>query len=185
MAIAIVVEDGTGKADANSFGAIADADTYHELRGNGAWAALSSDQKATNLILATDYMCQVYGARWKGVVATDVQALDWPRKDTGNVLWDYVLPEDEGYPIALPVNLQKACYEYAARVQSAPLAPDPAVDAAGVAVVTTLQKVGVIERRFAPIGGGGSGTVQLIRAYPGADMYLRDLVIPAGDRVIR
>lgn len=82
MAIAIIVEDGTGKSDANSYVSVADASSYAEARGvafevNGV--AASEDQIATMLIRATDYL-EAQDCRYIGVRATAEQALAWPRK---------------------------------------------------------------------------------------------------------
>jgi len=56
MSITLVCEDGTGLANANTYVAQADADSYFADRANAAWAALSSDQKASALIQATQYL---------------------------------------------------------------------------------------------------------------------------------
>lgn len=77
----IIVEDGTGLADAEAYISVADADTYFAARGNAVWAALTTEQKEQALRAGSDYMAAVYGARWKGYRVTETQALDWPRED--------------------------------------------------------------------------------------------------------
>ena len=52
--MSLVVEDGTGKADAESYISVADADTYHSNRGNTDWAALTTTEKEQLLRGATD-----------------------------------------------------------------------------------------------------------------------------------
>ena len=47
----LIVEDGTGLANAESYVSVADATTYHANIGNTAWAAITSD--ATKEQLAT------------------------------------------------------------------------------------------------------------------------------------
>lgn len=74
-----IVEDGTGKADALSYVSTDEADDYHAHRGNVTWAVLTNGQKKAALVKATDYICQMYRQRWKGIRATSAQALDWPR----------------------------------------------------------------------------------------------------------
>ena len=56
--MALTPETGAGLADADSYCSQADADAYHDDRGNGAWALLDSDAKDAALRKATDYMVQ-------------------------------------------------------------------------------------------------------------------------------
>lgn len=75
--MALVVEDGTGLTNANSFVSVADADTYLADRGRTAWAALTTQQKEAALINATDFLNAAFG--WVGYRNTATQALAWPR----------------------------------------------------------------------------------------------------------
>lgn len=102
MAIQFVVEDGSGRSDATSYVAVADADQYHENRGNAAWALLDEDDKKVALNRATayidSYFSWVYGRR------TDLsQALDWPRIGAYD--------EDEYYfdEAEIPQQIKDAC----------------------------------------------------------------------------
>ena len=121
--MSLIVEDGTGKADAESFISVADATTYHAARGNTEWAALSSDTvREQKLRIATDYMEQLYRARWAGYRKTTTQALSWPR---------YEVPlEDVGYGYAyydsdsVPQIVKNACAELALRAIDGDLSPD-------------------------------------------------------------
>lgn len=90
--MAIEIEDGTGKASAEAYISVSDADTYFSLRGNTAWGALNTAAKEAALRLSTDYMGAVYGPKWCGERATDTQALDWPRSGVCGVA-DDVVPE--------------------------------------------------------------------------------------------
>lgn len=77
MAITIVVEDGTGKADANSYVDVAAARQYALNRG----VTLGDDDDiAAQLINATDYLAQ-FECEYVGYRTTDEQALSWPRTD--------------------------------------------------------------------------------------------------------
>lgn len=78
----LIVEDGTGKADAEAYISVADADTYFENRGYTLWAGLSDTEKEQALRRATDYMENMYGPRWKGERVSVTQALSWPRTET-------------------------------------------------------------------------------------------------------
>lgn len=111
--MALIVEDGTGKPDAEAYISVSDADTYFAARGNTAWAALTTGQKEQNLRLGTDYMGQVYGPRWCGERAHATQALDWPRADVCGVASDVV-----------PVAVQRANAELAVRAAAGALLAD-------------------------------------------------------------
>jgi hypothetical protein len=75
--MALIVEDGTGLSDANSYVSVAYADAYFLARNVTAWASLTN--KEALLIQATDYMEAVYSESWKGTVLLDTQALSFPR----------------------------------------------------------------------------------------------------------
>lgn len=81
--MAIVVEDGTGLATANSYASVTTADAYHSARGNTAWTETSTspDQgKAAALIRATAYIDAAYRGRFQGYRNNGrTQALEWPR----------------------------------------------------------------------------------------------------------
>ena len=67
----IVVEDGTGKTNSNSYISAADLDTYATDRG-----VTIAGTKEILLIQAMDY---IEAQNFKGVKGTDAQALQWPR----------------------------------------------------------------------------------------------------------
>jgi len=173
--MAFKVEDGHAFDDSNSYGAVADADAYHLDRGNADWAALTPDQKQNRLVKATDYLDQRYGGRFIGERATEDQALEWPRKCTGSTSIDWDTDTKLG---SIPRKLQYACFEYAVRATER-LAPDPVVTESGVSTVLIKEKMGPIESEYAPVGGD-TAQIQILRSYPGADMYLRGLVRPSG-----
>lgn len=83
--MSIVVEDGTGLANANSYVSVADADAYHSARGNSAWteSSTSPDQgKTAALIRATTFIDGHYRGRWPGTPLNGRdQALAWPREN--------------------------------------------------------------------------------------------------------
>lgn len=170
MPALFVPEDGTGLPDANAYAAVAVVDQYHLDRGNTAWAALTADRKKEVIVQATDYIDQRYGARFIGAPATEEQALAWPRLYAGNYAAN-----------AVPTKLQYACAEYALRAAGSKLAPDPQYDAAGISMVTTMQKAGPVEQRFASAAGSSnSASPVLLRPYPGADMYLYGMLYAVG-----
>ncbi len=76
----LIVEDGTGLSNANSYASLEEADTYHSLRGNSLWTGEDSVKEAA-LIRATSSIDGMYARYWPGTRATKEQALDWPRVD--------------------------------------------------------------------------------------------------------
>lgn len=142
--MALIVEDGSGLPNAESYISVEDADAYFSARGNASWAALTVEAKEAALRLATDYMSAAYGGKWCGKRLTDTQALDWPR--TGR----------DGIPEAL----KRQCAELAVRASTGPLMADQ-----GAAVQS--ETVGPISVTYAK--GGSTGAVR----YTAVDSALR------------
>lgn len=143
--MALRVEDGTGVSDANSYIALAEADTYFQERGNAEWGALSVAEKEQALIRATDYLEQRYDGRWRGARAGAGQALSWPRS------YAYAFG-DERRPISsevVPLRLRYATCELASRATDASLRPDLLPNMTAV----TKEKVGSLEVNYSPAGG--------------------------------
>ena len=123
----IVVEDGTGKTNSNSYISEADFGTYATDRG-----ITVSGTAAVLLIQAMDYIEQQPFKGWK---YTDDQALQWPR---GGVSIDgYYVDVDE-----MPVLLQDALCEVALGIDAGnnPLASQDRM--------TKREKVGDIEVEY-------------------------------------
>lgn len=83
MVATFVVEDGTGKANANAYATEAFVDGYHDNYGAPvAWTGLAAGAVREHHIReATQYLEATYGLRWHGQRTNRLQALDWPRKD--------------------------------------------------------------------------------------------------------
>lgn len=147
--MAIIVEDGTGKADAETYISVADADAYHLARANTAWAALLTADKEAHLRKAADHMLQAYRMRWKGSRVTGTQALDWPRAwvvrddfEQSTLNGSQVIGSRQYYPSDdVPLEVSRACAELALRSISGELAPD-------VGQRTVREKVDVIEVEY-------------------------------------
>jgi hypothetical protein len=75
--MALIVEDGTGLANAESYISEADATAYWASRLNDAWANATAPQREASLRNAADYLSYVYG--WPGQPSTTTQRLSWPR----------------------------------------------------------------------------------------------------------
>ena len=77
--IKFVVEDGTGKTDANSYTTLEYADAYHKSFGRSEWAQLDEEVKKSRLVIATRYIDGTYP--WKGTRKYRDQRLAFPRVD--------------------------------------------------------------------------------------------------------
>jgi hypothetical protein len=203
--MAIVVEDGTGLSNAESYGSVADADTYHTARGNTVWTDATTPNKETALVRATDYIDRRFGDRFLGTRETSGQALAWPRVDA----WD----RDEFILSGVPTKLKQALFEYALRALLIhELSPDPARNVNTQSHVTgvtnpttptgqvqkTRRKIGPIEKEDAYrtagtdlIAAGNSPKSTLVSdffipEYPAADMKIEPLLkSSASTRLVR
>ena len=78
MALTLIKEDGTGKANANAYANAADGDAYHE--GHlyaSAWTVATAANKDAALVMATRLIDAEY--QFNGLRSADSQALQWPR----------------------------------------------------------------------------------------------------------
>ena len=74
----IIVEDGSGKADANSYASAADGDAYHAKHlYSSPWTSADPERKEIALQMATNVLDSVVD--WNGSRSSSEQALDWPR----------------------------------------------------------------------------------------------------------
>lgn len=103
--MALIVEDGSGLADANAYALLADANAYHAARANASWTGTDAAKEAA-IIRATELLDASYA--WRGEIATDGQGLRFPRSG---------LTDRDGRDIAsddVPTQIQKATIELAA-----------------------------------------------------------------------
>lgn len=153
--MSLVVEDGTGRADAESFVALAFADDYHARFGNATWAAADETTREAALRRATQYLDTRY--QFAGAPLTTTQALAWPRDVA---LW--------------PVRkVQDATCEAALRALDGPLYVDQ-----GDAPVTQ-ETVGPISVSYGASQNGGQARIVVI------DDMLRGLLGGAGRSTLR
>ena len=82
--MALIVENGTGLATAESYSSVAEYKTYADNFGV-SYAAFTDTQLEQFLRQATRYMGQMYRMRWKGYRVTSTQSLDWPRAGVSTV----------------------------------------------------------------------------------------------------
>lgn len=164
MAITLIVEDGTGLPDANTYVDLTYAAQYLENTGRkDAWGLFSTAQKSAGLIQGTDYLDQVFRKRYKGIKFSSTQRLEWPRNDVFDELGELV-PADE-----IPEGVGDAQVEYAFEAAGSPLAPTPEASATGGQVIGLREKVDVLETdvRYS------DKPVKEFRAYPRAELVIR------------
>ncbi|MEE8551511.1 MAG: DnaT-like ssDNA-binding protein [Gemmatimonadota bacterium] len=187
----LVVEDGTGLDDANSYVSIADADAYAFDRQVGpfiAWLQANESNKVAALITATQYV----DLRWQyvGTITVedtgsgDPQALKWPRGPAIDA--DGIDVSDE-----VAGQIIDATIEYAAR------AIDPStcearellfdqenLDNANRFIKLKREKLGPLEEetRYSE-----SRATSKLRDYGQADKIIREsgLLASSGERTVR
>lgn len=97
----LIVEDGTMVANANTYVNVTEADSYWSLRstktGSSTWSSASTANKESALVVATEYIDNVYNFAYKKQSST--QSLQFPRNNNSGVI---------------PVNLKNAVCELAA-----------------------------------------------------------------------
>lgn len=185
--MALVFEDGSGVADAESLTSVAFADDYALRFGATAWALLTVGQKEVALRKATAYLQSVYFGRWAGYRSYQHQALDFPRayvpKERSLVDDDSILSptgDTAFYPSnEVPNEVQSATAELAIKSLIADLLPDfdrlPRRETVGPLTVeyesnkspvTTYPQIERMLSRFFASGSTGynSASVRLVRA---------------------
>ncbi len=164
MAIQFIKEDGTGLDDATVYADLADADQYLENTDRrAAWRAFSSKERQAALIQGADYIDQTFRNRYKGERFSSDQRLEWPRNSVFDELGVLVVADE------IPEEIGSASIEYAFEAAAAPLAPTPVIDPTGREVLSTRDKVDVLEtaRTYRDV------STPKFRKYPRAELVLR------------
>ena len=163
--MALIVEDGTGKTDANSYLSVADADSYHaDHSASSTWAAADQAAKEKALRLATQYLDARCNGRWRGLQKTQGQALAWPR---------YSAVDDEGFAYdcdTLPQRLKDATAELALRVVGGDTLLADQSKAARLA--SSSVSVGPITKSVSYVGG-----LDPAKKYPLIEALMAPLVV--------
>lgn len=139
----MIVEDGTGKADANSYVSLDEANAYFVDRNVTAWAALSDAAKIAGLLYATSTIDGSYS--WPGYIANQSQALEWPRvgaEDSEARFQDNIVP----------TKLKQATCEFALLHQTAAL--NSSFERGGR---IKREKVGTLEQEYFDDAESGTG----------------------------
>jgi len=147
------------------YGTLVGADSYHQARGNAAWAAGSDDARIGALVRATDYIDGRYrvllaSGRWSSMfpgvrTAGRGQANEWPRTGATDYDGDPIQPDE------IPEEVERATYEAALRELASPgsLSPDFLASEA-----VTREKVGPIEVTYADAAADGQPNRPVIPA---------------------
>lgn len=131
MATTLIVEDGTGIANANTYVSLADAVSYLTMRG---YTVPADAVLTSQLILAMDYLSL---QDWIGVREFDTQSLDWPR------IQQQYCRCVESVPVGIPQNLKNAqCRLTVDIAQIGDLMPTSS------GAFVTMEKVDVIETHY-------------------------------------
>lgn len=147
--MALVVEDGTGKADADSYVSLADANAYavaHGLTFPIAGADVTPAEQA--LRRATVWIDATYRGRFSGYRKNRRnQALEWPRVGAMDALY----PPNLIKPDVVPVEIVQATIEAAVREKAAPGALSP--DITPGKIIGEVSVDGAVSVKYAAPGG--------------------------------
>jgi hypothetical protein len=136
--MALIVEDGTGVANANSYISLVDARAWAVSRGLTLSAVDATLESA--LIRAMDFV-ESQRSRFSGAKTSATQALQWPR--TGASLDGVELEAT-----VIPAELKSAQVQLAFEAQTADLQPT------GTGQEVLREKIDVIETQYAERGAG-------------------------------
>ncbi|ATI19211.1 hypothetical protein KF3_095 [Vibrio phage vB_VpaS_KF3] len=146
MAITLIVQTGIYPIrNANSFASVAEADEYHEQRGNADWAALDVEKKKAALIKGADFIAQEFKFRGRPMYSeedpTNPQVLPFPRHD---------LTDQAGRTItATPAGVIKANIEIALFASKSDLYPNQeTILKPGGAITKVSKKTGPLTTTY-------------------------------------
>ena len=101
----LIVETGTGLADAESYGSVAGGDTYFDNHGSPTeWTSAVTSEKESALRYATEWLDANFF--WYSTLYTITQALNWPRNQ-------YISEDGRTVAVGVPQAVVYATYEMA------------------------------------------------------------------------
>lgn len=168
--MAVVVEDGTGKSDAEVYLSLIEADAYWAKHGNPTtWTNLSDNQKEEGMRMGAQYLDLRYGDQWKGVRKETDQALAWPR--TGVIDYDNKAIDDDAVPVKIKYANAEAAHRH--HTETDGLIPD--IEDPGAIKEETL-KAGPAMLSTEWLGGNPQ-----VDQFRKIDLLVSDLIKPAGE----
>lgn len=151
------------------YGDLADALTYHDVRGNTAWASSTDGLRSAALVRGSQALDAIYGARYPGTVSVATQDLLWPRACV--VYRGEAFPDDEA-----PLPIIRAAYELALRELVEPNSVLPDFDPTGT-IKRERKKLGPLEKEFEYAVPASSADAR--KAFGIVDGILADLLLAA------
>ena len=166
--MALIIEDGTIVANANSFITLAEARTFATARGV-TLTGVDADLEVF-VIKAMDYLIE-FEPKLKGIRVGNAQTLMYPRE---GVRYYREILDDSAIPVELKNAQAQAVMEIASGIDPTPNGPNNTIKrnkvgpieqeffAGGASSKTTLKKVEVILRPLLKTNiGGAFGTVRI------------------------
>lgn len=101
--VTLIVEDGSGISDSNSYCDLDFALEYCVNHGYTSWIDMTEDEQKVYLIKGTSFVDNFY--EWKGYKRTSVQSLEFPRNG--------LIDNNKTEILGIPNNLKKAVIEAA------------------------------------------------------------------------
>lgn len=167
--MALAVEDGTGKSDAESYLSETDCDAYNLKHENDAvWIALASEAKEIALRRATQYLDNEYRNRWKGTANSETQALAWPRYDAET--YDGYIIDSSSLPQALLDATAEAAIKFGGGTNMIDDVSNPGV------INMKREKAAIVEEETHYMGGAEQRTM-----YTLIEALLRDLILSSAE----
>lgn len=152
----LIIEDGTGRADAESLVSVAEADAYHAARANTAWAALDNTAKEARLRYSAAYL----SAMWQfiGSPVNGLQALAWPRVFIGSTIVPAGVKNAQ-MELALIANLNAAEAERAVKSKQVDVLRTEYEDGA----TTPAKRFPLVHGLLKQYLASGSGSARLVK----------------------
>lgn len=149
----LVIEDGSGKSDSESFATTAELASYAVKFG----LTIPADEPAQESLLRNAAL-QMQTMSWKGCRAHSDQALSWPRRDAE--LYGEILPSN-----LIPARIQYGQMALAAEIYQDQI--DPPEKRRGPKIRTRVE--GAIDVEYAQLAGVNQG--KLLPAAPDRPSY--------------
>lgn len=157
----LIIEDGTGIENANSYSTLAFVDEYHLCRGNTDWTSATLQARTEAIIKGTDYLDSHF--RYKSTKLTEEQGLKFPRVD-----YDFI-----------PIEMKKAVALYSSFALRGQLYDSERVEVDGIVRREKIRnKVGEIETETeTEFQNGGEIRVIHSNAFDGIAFLINEFII--------
>lgn len=137
--MALIVEDGTIVAGAESYASVAEADARLAALGFTTWQPLLTAEKEAALRRSFVFMNQTFRSLWKGTKVEGDQPADFPRDDMD--VEDVILEND-----IVPLDVKNAQIDLSIKAAAGDLNPDT------TGQKLLRKKLGPLEKEFSNSG---------------------------------